>query len=123
MTKTDKLELQRKLQNVAQGIWENLIEIYPKLVKFDCPKIVVCLRLTRCAGKNFQTENRIHIAGKFFAKNETAMLTTILPHEMIHQADFNLFGLSEKKCGHGKKWAKMMLEYGLPANKYHYLEL
>ena len=123
MTKTDKLELQRKLQNAAHGIWENLIEIYPKLAKFDCPKIAVNLRFTRTAGCNHQSNNTIEIAGKFFAKHKAEMLTTILPHEMIHQADYNLFGLSEKKCGHGAKWQKIMVEYGLPANKYHSLEL
>ena len=51
------------------------------------------------------------------------MLRVILTHEIAHQADFNLFGFSEKKCGHGKKWAEIMLELGLPADKYHYLDV
>lgn len=123
MTKSEKIELQRILTIKAHNIWDNLIEIYPKLVKFDCPKIVVNLRFTRTAGCNHQAGNTIEIAGKFYAKHPAEMLTTILPHEMIHQADWNLFGLSEKKCGHGKKWAEIMVQYGLPANKYHSLEL
>ena len=123
MTKSDKLELQRIVQVRALSVWDNLTEMYPKLVKYDCPEIIVCLRLTRCAGKNYQTENRVHIAGKFFVNNKKEMLTTILPHELIHQADFNLHGLSDKRCGHGKKWTEMMVQYGLPADKYHSLEL
>ena len=51
------------------------------------------------------------------------MFAVILPHEMAHQADFNLFGDSEKNCGHGRKWCEIMVRYGLPANKYHSMEL
>jgi predicted SprT family Zn-dependent metalloprotease len=123
MTKSEKIELQRILTIKAQNIWDSLIEIYPKLAKFDCPTIAVNMRFTRTAGCNHQSQNIIEIAGKFYAKHRGEMLTTILPHEMIHQADWNLFGLSEKKCGHGKKWAEIMVQYGLPANKYHSLEL
>jgi predicted SprT family Zn-dependent metalloprotease len=51
------------------------------------------------------------------------MFTIILPHEIAHQADFDLFGESEKFCGHGVKWAEIMLQLGLPANKYHDLKI
>ena len=100
-------------------VWENLCEIYSGLVRFNPPKIVLCNRLTRTAGKNYQDENRIHLGNKFFAKNQREMLKQILPHEIIHQADYNLFGISEKKCGHGKKWVEMMVKYGLEPLKYH----
>jgi predicted SprT family Zn-dependent metalloprotease len=115
--------LHHKIEIVTDKIWSDLIESYPKLVRFDAPKIVLCNRLTRTAGKSYQTENRIHLANKFFIRNHREMMLTILPHEIAHQADFNLFGESEKKCGHGKKWAKIMVELGLPANKYHSLEI
>ena len=115
--------LNHKIEIVTNKIWGELIESYPKLVRFDAPKIVLCNRLTRTAGKNYQTENRIHLANKFFVNNHKEMMLTILPHEIAHQADFNIFGNSEKKCGHGKNWAKIMVELGLPANKYHSLEI
>jgi predicted SprT family Zn-dependent metalloprotease len=51
------------------------------------------------------------------------MMDVILPHEIIHQADFNLFGESEKICGHGEKWCEIMVNYGLPANPYHTMEI
>ena len=113
--------LQHKIDFVTDNIWLALIESYPKLVRFDAPKIILCNRLTRTAGKNYQEENRIHLGNKFFQRNHNAMMLEILPHEIAHQADFNLFGLSEKKCGHGKKWCKIMVQLGLPANKYHSL--
>ena len=109
------------IEIVTENIWLALIESYPKLVRFDAPKIVLCNRLTRTAGKNYQEENRIHLGNKFYARNHNEMMLQILPHEIAHQADFNLFGLSEKNCGHGKKWCAIMVKLGLPANKYHSL--
>ena len=115
--------LQHRIEIVTDNIWSALAESYPKLVRFDAPKIVLCNRLTRTAGKNYQTLNRIHLGNKFFQRNHNAMMLEILPHEIAHQADYNLFGESEKKCGHGKNWAKIMVELGLPANKYHSLTI
>ena len=115
--------LQYTIEKTTDSIWSALAESYPKLVRYDAPKIVLCNRLTRTAGKNYQTENRIHIANKFFVRNYTEMFSVILPHEIAHQADFNLFGLSEKNCGHGKKWCEIMVKLGLPANKYHSLTI
>ena len=115
--------LQHRIDFVTNGIWFALMESYPELVRFDAPKIVLCNRLTRTAGKCYQEENRIHLGNKFFQRNHNAMMLEILPHEIAHQADFNIFGLSEKKCGHGKKWCAIMVKLGLPANKYHSLEI
>jgi predicted SprT family Zn-dependent metalloprotease len=115
--------LQHKIDFVTNGIWLALAESYPKLIRFDAPRIVLCNRLTRTAGKCYQEENRIHLGNKFFLNNHSAMMLEILPHEIAHQADFNLFGLSEKNCGHGKNWCKIMVKLGLPANKYHALTI
>ena len=115
--------LQFKIEKATDSLWADLGKSYPKLVRFNSPKIVLCNRLTRTAGKNYQTENRIHLANKFFANNHSEMFSIILPHEIAHQADFNIFGVSEKNCGHGKKWAEIMVKLGLPANKYHSLKL
>ena len=116
--------MDKRLVNMfAVKHWKTLIRLYPKLCAYECPKIVLCNRLTKTAGKSYQEERRIHLANKFFAKNEAEILAVILPHELIHQADFDLNGDSEKKCGHGKKWSAMMIKFGIPANKYHSMEL
>ena len=107
----------------TEKIWDEFCESYPRLVWYNPPKIVLCNRLTKCAGKNYQEENRIHLGNKFFANNNATMFAVILPHELAHQADWDLFGESEKSCGHGKKWVEIMVNYGLPANKYHSMEL
>ena len=115
--------LQFTVDQITDRTWDALCESYPKLVRYNPPKIILCNRLTRTAGKSYQEENRIHLANKFFAKHGANMRLVILPHEIAHQADFNLFGLSEKNCGHGKKWCEIMVKLGLPANKYHSLTI
>ena len=104
-------------------IWDNFCELYPKLIRYDPPKIILCNRLTRTAGKCYQETSIIHLANKFLANNMANMMRVILPHELAHAADWDLFGQSEKICGHGKKWAEIMVNYGLVANKYHSMKL
>jgi predicted SprT family Zn-dependent metalloprotease len=111
------------VEKSTDAIWQALAQSYPKLTRYNAPKIILCNRLTRTAGKCYQTENRIHLANKFYARNYSEMFRVILPHEIAHQADYNLFGESEKSCGHGKNWAKIMVKLGLPADKYHSLEI
>ena len=113
----------KKIQALAESLWEEYCEIFPRLVRFDCPTITRNNRFTRTAGCCYQPDNRIDLGSKFFAKNERAMLTVILPHELAHQIDYDLNGDSEKKCGHGKAWCDIMLKIGLPANPYHSLEI
>ena len=122
----DKKTLQSILQRQTVMIWDTLCEMYTPLVHNNEPKIELNNRMWRTAGMCFQDENRIQLASKFFlAKTEyyNHMLNVILPHEIIHQADFNLFGDSEKKCGHGKNWVKIMVEYGLKPDIYHNMEI
>ena len=107
-------------------IWDSLCEIYTPLVRFDVPKFKLNPYAWRTAGMCFQEQNLIELSYKFFksnTKNFDYMMQVILPHEIIHQADFNLYGESEKKCGHGANWCKMMVEYGLPADKFHSMEI
>jgi len=122
----DKKTLQNILQRHTVMIWDTLCEMYTPLVHNNEPKIELNNRMWRTAGMCFQPENRIQLATKFFlAKTEyyKHMLNVILPHEIIHQADFNLYGNSEKNCGHGKNWVKIMVEYGLKPDIYHTMEI
>jgi predicted SprT family Zn-dependent metalloprotease len=122
----DKKSLQTLIKRETVMIWDTLCEIYSPLVHFNEPIVELNNRFWRTAGICFQDENRIQLATKFFlAKTEYRkhMLNVILPHEVIHQADYNLFGISEKNCGHGEKWCEIMVKYGLPAEKYHNMEI
>lgn len=113
------------LNNHTAMLWEQYCEIFPRLVKFNPPLIKINNRLTRTAGRCFQTENIIELGGKFFFKpeNKKPMINVILVHEIAHQIDYNIFGESELKCGHGKNWCNIMVKLGLPADKYHSLTI
>jgi predicted SprT family Zn-dependent metalloprotease len=74
----------------------------------------------------YQEENRIELAYKFFRHSRAyrrEMMEIVLPHEIIHQADWNLYGISEVNCGHGVHWREMMVRYGLPDNPYHSMDI
>jgi predicted SprT family Zn-dependent metalloprotease len=118
--------LQTLLTVETVKVWEVLCEINPALVRFNEPTIKLNGRLWRTAGQCHQESNIIELGSKFFnhsAEYNAYMVEVILPHEIIHQADWNLYGPSELKCGHGVNWVKMMLEYGLPADKFHTMDI
>lgn len=119
MNKLDRQEAQKRIQAYAMRLWDQYCEIFPALVKFDCPTVILNGRLTRTAGRCFQHENKIDLGLKFVSQHWETMLREILPHELAHQIDFNLYGESEKKCGHGKKWVMVMQKIGLEPKKFH----
>ena len=122
----DRKKLLNILNNQTLIIWDNLCELYPRLTRYNPPIIKVNGRLYRTAGRCHQEDNIIELGFKFFTyslKYRDIMTDIILPHEIIHQADYNLFGLSEAKCGHGKKWQEIMINYGLSPDKYHSMEI
>ena len=122
----DKAKLLTLLERETVIIWDSLCETYPTLVAYDPPKLKLNPYTWRTAGMCFQDLNLVELGYKFFksnTKNFDYMMQVILPHEIIHQADFNLHGESEKSCGHGAQWCKMMLQYGLPADKFHPMEI
>jgi len=122
----NRAELEKFLNRQADRVWLRLCENYPKLIKYNPPQIKLNGRLWRTAGYCHQEKNMVELGYKFFTANReyyAQMIEIILPHEIIHQADFNLFGESEKKCGHGKKWREIMVKYGLEPNPFHSMEI
>jgi predicted SprT family Zn-dependent metalloprotease len=122
----DRKTLQTVLERETATIWDSLCELQPKLCKFNPPVITLCARLWRSAGMCHQETRIVKLGYKFFlhsADYRKQMFTQILPHEIIHQADFDLFGESEKNCGHGRNWQNLMVQYGLAPEKYHSMEI
>lgn len=118
--KVDRHLLLVDLKKCATGIWNTLCELQPRLCKFDCPDVRLNGRMWRCAGQAFLESGYITISPKFYdAGFSTRMNKIILPHELIHMADWYLFGASEKKCGHGKNWVMLMIQYGLEPDVFH----
>ena len=111
------------LQALAENLWQEYCEIFPALVKFDCPIIVINNRFTRTGGCNYSDINRVDLAGKFFANNKKAMLEITLPHELAHQIDYNLNGWYKGKKHHNAQWMDIMIMIGLAPDVYHTMEL
>ena len=108
----------KDIQRLAESLWLEYCEIFPGLVKFDCPKIVINNRFTKCAGVNRSEMNQVDLAGKFLAKYKGRILTETLPHELGHQIDFNLNGWYARKPHHGKEWHIIMTKIGVPYSVY-----
>ncbi len=120
----DKQALQRTVDLKAAQVWRRLVCMHSELVRFDVPTIKLNGRLYRTAGRCYQDENVVELGTQFFTYKDgwhREMLEVILPHEIIHRADWVLYGKSEKKCGHGKTWQRLMVQYGLEPSPYHNL--
>lgn len=118
----DKKPLQCTLDRRAAAIWNKLTRIHSELARFDVPTIKLNGRLYRTAGRCYQETGIVELGTKFFFREPEYMVTmldVILPHEIIHRADFVLYGQSEMKCGHGRNWRRLMVQYGLEPNPYH----
>lgn len=111
------------IQNLTDKLWLEYCLIFPKLVRFDSPKIIINNRFTKCAGCNISDDNVIQLAGKFIAQYPENMMRVILPHEIAHQIDFNLNGWYDRKPHHGREWQTIMHKMGQPANPYHSMVL
>ena len=122
----ERNKLHAQVTRYANTAWEQLCDLRPALGRYNPPAIYFSGRLWRTAGRCWQGDRVVELGVKFFEhspKYATIMRGIIIPHELIHQADFDLYGLSEKSCGHGDQWAKLMVEYGLPPNPYHSMDI
>jgi predicted SprT family Zn-dependent metalloprotease len=109
----------QNIQALADSLWDSYCEIFPKLVKFDCPKIVVNNRLTSTAGRAFTELNQIDLGGKFLRVYPERMMWDTLPHEIAHQIDYNLNGWYTRKPHHGAEWLAIVRILGIKTNPFH----
>ena len=87
------------------------------------PDFALSNRFTKTAGCCYMADNRIVLGTKFLAQFPREMFEIIIPHELCHQVDFNKNGTPKNNRWHGSTWGKIMVNYGLPADTYHHLEL
>lgn len=110
------------VQQRAILFWDLLCDMYPQLAKTPRPYVGLNSRLYRTAGRCCQEQGIIEIGTRFLnhtvAYRNTVLYDTI-PHEIVHVADYRLFGPSEYAHGHGKMWHALMIECGLNPNRYH----
>ena len=111
------------LNELAKKFWTRYQFIFPKLVQFPCPKIVLSNRLSKTAGLSHCEDNKVTLAAKFLAKFPKEISYVTLPHELAHQIDFNLNGWYTRKPHHGKQWIEIMVKIGQEPEPYHKMVL
>jgi predicted SprT family Zn-dependent metalloprotease len=89
--------------------------MYPKIGV--CPILKINNRLKTTGGLCYAEERRIELSAEMFYHNQDEYAMIIIPHEAIHQVDWDL----NNKSGHGPSWKKIMVEYGLPPDRCHTL--
>ena len=109
------------LEQQVSRTWRELQELYPKLKKYNAPKVKINNRMWRTAGLAHCEIHCVEFSSKFFNRYEFEMYREIIPHELIHVADFIINGDDPTNFWHGPMWCKMMQEYGLEPNRFHNL--
>ena len=110
---------------LACGVaWFKLCKLYPKLEPSRMPSIQFNGRLTKTAARIFtEPEYRlVEVSKKLYVGNEQEYYDVLIPHELAHQADYDLNGEPEGH-GHGRSWQKIMVALGLPPDRYHNLKI
>ena len=111
------------LERQAHLVWMALQATYPELRTYKVPKVGINNRLWKVAGYAYCEEHRVEFGSKFFGRYKPQMLLEIVPHELIHVADFIINGNDMTDGGHGIGWRNMMRAYGLEPNRYHNLHI
>jgi predicted SprT family Zn-dependent metalloprotease len=124
MTSHEREQIRQIMEAHCRTVWAAFSALYPDLRTM--PDVQVSGRLTRTAGRCWQPENIVEFGTKFLMhsrETQIIMMQQIVPHELAHAADWQLYGESEMKCGHGRGWREIMMNYGLPPNRFHRMEL
>ena len=99
--------------------WSAMQELWPQLKNHKVPKVRINNRLYRTAGFAHCEVHEVEFGSKFFNRYKHEMLCVIVPHELIHVADFIINGEDPTDMWHGPMWCKMMQQYGLPPVATH----
>ena len=99
--------------------WSAMQELWPQLKNHKVPKVRINNRLYRTAGFAHCEVHEVEFGSKFFNRYKHEMLCVIVPHELIHVADFIINGDDPTNFWHGPMWCKMMQQYGLPPAATH----
>lgn len=114
---------EQNLQHRADTIWLDAIDIFPKLAQFVNPRITLSNRLTKTAGYCSVADNLIVLSNKLLVIYGLDFINEILPHELGHQIDFNLYGMPKNNRWHRQEWVTIGLKLGYSFKTYHGFEL
>lgn len=117
------MDYQKTLDIAADRAWLKLQKQHHGLRCAIRPIIKINNRFSKTAGRCLVEYNIVELGSKFFVDYFDEILKVTLPHELCHQADVNLHGIPQNNRWHGPTWQKIMLQYGLPPDTYHSMEI
>ena len=115
-----KTQLERIAQLAANRAWDRLALRWPLAKLGAIPRVVMNGRLKTTAGRAWIEEGKIDLSTSLMIDFPRRFLMDTIPHECAHIAAYRIFGYGMKRGeAHGKPWAMMMQDLGLPASIYH----
>lgn len=119
-------EILARLHPLMLAQWARLVQQNPKLAHYPVPTIKLNNRFTRTAGRMLVESSVVELGTKFIRYSseyaEEIMLIT-MPHELCHQADYNLHGTPANNRWHGPSWRRLMVSMGLSPEPYHTMDI
>lgn len=110
----DQKPLLALAQKTVHTTWGKLIRVYPELTT-PCPVVLLNARLKTTAGRSFYWLRKIDLSTSLFAEHPFDFVRDTIPHELCHQAAWDLF----EERGHGEPWRRVMLAIGVEPNRCH----
>lgn len=116
----DKQTLQKIAARAVARAWDRLALRWPATKLGTVPQIEINGRLKTTAGRAWLETGKIDISKTLMIDFTRQIITETIPHECAHIAAYRIFGYGVKRGeSHGKPWAMMMQDLGLPAEIYH----
>jgi predicted SprT family Zn-dependent metalloprotease len=112
------------LQKITGDCWNRFRALYPEL-PMQAPTAVFDGRFKKLAGCLDWDKNKIRLSLDLYNRFPSEFEKEIIPHELAHYIDFHLNGVLYFDAPaiehHRDSWKKIMIDYGLPPNEFHYL--
>jgi Uncharacterized protein conserved in bacteria len=104
--------------------WLKFCQLFPQLELSTMPDIQFNNRLRTTAARAHTDIRLVEVASKLYVGNEQEYANVLIPHELAHQIDVDLFGDpgDTDSLHHGPTWQRIMVAYGLPPDRYHNLQ-
>lgn len=113
----DKTEALRLATLWTQATWKRLELMYPGMLG-ACPVVQINNRLKTTAGRCWWEMRIIEYSYELFAEHTENFRMDVIPHELAHQANWDLFKPAGNGC-HDKGWIMIMIRLGLQPDRCH----
>lgn len=113
----NRIEALSKATMWSRATWARLEKMYPGKLG-AMPEIQINARLKTTAGRNFWELRVVDYSLELFCEHSEYFRLDIIPHELAHQATFDMWPASARRC-HGAEWQGVMLRLGIVPSRCH----